>query len=460
MLLVACQSDESSDTSITASIETRAIVGENNRQTPAPEEVPSISPDTTVRADIPEDQESQPETGPQTETRDDPVIAETARSISPTPTLKPVTPSPTATAALQELPVSEISLVPILDGFQKPTFLTHANDDRLFITEESGRIWTAIDGQKLSEPFLDISARVRSEELEQGLLSIAFHPHFVDNGYFYVNYTGRGGETVVSRFEVRANNPNLANPDSELIIMTLEQPYANHNGGQLQFGPDGFLYIGMGDGGSGGDPDNNGQNPLTLLGSMLRIDVDGQGPYSIPEDNPFVADDSIPNEIWAIGLRNPWRFSFDRFTGDIYIADVGQNQWEEINHQLNGVQGGVNYGWNVLEGNHCYNRQLCDSTGFVMPIAEYSHLEGACSITGGYVYRGSDFPTLKGNYFFADYCLGIVWSLYHQGGNSWLMTQVAQLRANISSFGEDNAGELYLLDHSGGVVYRLQPATE
>ncbi len=379
LLLVACQSDESSDTSIAASIETRAIVGQNNRQTTASEESPSISADTAVRTIIPEDQESFPETEVETETPDEPLMTEAVQSISPTPTQRDITPSPTATEAPRELPVSDISLVPILDGFQKPTFLTHAYDNRLFVTEEGGRIWTVVDGQRLSEPFLDISARVRSEALEQGLLSIAFHPHFVENGFFYVNYSGRGGQTVVSRFEVWANNPNLADPDSELIIMTIDQPYANHNGGQLQFGPDGFLYIGMGDGGSGGDPENNGQNPLTLLGSMLRIDVDGQEPYSIPEDNPFIADDSVPNEIWAIGLRNPWRFSFDRFTGDLYIADVGQNQWEEINHQFKGVQGGVNYGWNVVEGNHCYNRQQCDSTGFVTPIAEYSHLEGSYS---------------------------------------------------------------------------------
>jgi len=353
--------------------------------------------------------------------------------------------------------VTSITLDLVISGFERPTFLTHAGDDRLFVTEQSGRIWIVFNGQKSSEPFLDIRQRIGSDELEQGLLSMAFHPDYSTNGMFYVNYTDRAGDTVVSSFQLSLGDPNMADASSETILMTVNQPYANHNGGQINFGPDGYLYIGLGDGGSAGDPGNNGQNPATLLGSLLRIDVDGSVPYGIPEDNPYVGDRSARDEAWAIGLRNPWRFSFDRMNGDLYIADVGQNQWEEINYQLSLVPGGSNYGWRVLEATHCYASEPCDSSGFAMPIAEYSHTEGGCSVTGGYVYRGQTYPALRDNYFFADYCSGLIWSLFELDDGSWQRSQVAQIRASISSFGEDSDGEIYILDQIDGAIYQIQP---
>ncbi len=365
--------------------------------------------------------------------------------------------TPTGEAAHPGTSVKSISLELVMSGFERPTYLTHAGDLRLFVSEQEGRIWTVSDGQVLNEPFLDIVRRVESGSSEQGLLSVAFHPDYPSNGYFFVNYTGGGGDTVISRFEVSRDDPNMADAGSETVIITVNQPYGNHNGGQLQFGPDGYLYIGMGDGGSGGDPGNNGQSADTLLGSLLRIDVDGSGPYSIPPDNPYVDDSSARDEAWAIGLRNPWRFSFDRTTGDLYIADVGQNQWEEINFQSSSDSGGANYGWNALEATHCFNAESCETAGFTMPAAEYSHAEGGCSVTGGYVYRGSAYPSLGGNYFFGDYCSGRIWSLFRLPDGSWEMTEVGQVGANIASFGEDNEGEIYILDHSDGAIFQIRP---
>ena len=362
---------------------------------------------------------------------------------------------PTGVAIRPEFPVKSISLELVMSGFERPTFLTHAGDQRIFVVEQEGRIWAVSDGQVVNEPFLDISRRVESGSNEQGLLSVAFHPDYSNNSFFYVNYTGSGGDTVISRFEVSKDDALRADADSEAVILTVDQPYGNHNGGQLQIGPEGYLYIGMGDGGSGGDPGNNGQNPATLLGSLLRIDIDSSDPYGIPPDNPFVNDPVARDEAWAIGLRNPWRFSFDREVGDLYIADVGQNQWEEINFQPSEDSGGENYGWNQLEANHCYNADSCETEGFVMPVAEYSHREGGCSVTGGYVYRGSTYPALRGNYFFGDYCSGRIWSLFRQPDDSWELTEVAQIGANIASFGEDSAGEIYLLDLAAGAIYQI-----
>ncbi len=381
----------------------------------------------------------------------------TVQDLQPATTRIAPTAAPTETSLPPGAPATSISLNLVSEGFEQPTYLTHANDHRLFVTEQAGRIWTIMDGQKSAEPFLDIRQRVGSDSLEQGLLSVAFHPNYSTNGYFYVNYTDRAGDTVVARYEVSQMDPNRADEGSELVILTVNQPYANHNGGQIQFGPDGYLYIGMGDGGSAGDPGNNGQNPATLLGSLLRIDIDGSEPYSIPVNNPFTADNTARDETWVTGLRNPWRFSFDRLIGDMYIADVGQNQWEEINHQSSAGPGGANYGWRELEGTHCYASESCDPSGYVLPVAEYNHIEGGCSITGGYVYRGTTFPSLWANYFFGDYCSGLIWSLFRSPDGSWQRTQVAQLRANIASFGEDAAGELYVLDHFNGAVYHIQP---
>jgi glucose/arabinose dehydrogenase len=373
-------------------------------------------------------------------------------SVAPTipPELVPTEAVPPAQAALA------VELAPIAAGFERPTFLTHTGDERLFVSEQVGRISVIENGQILPTLFLDIQDRVGSEALEQGLLSVVFHPNYAQNGSFYVNYTDLGGSTIISRFQVNDADPNTADPASERVIMTLAQPFGNHNGGQLGFGPDGYLYIGMGDGGSGGDPENNGQNPATLLGALLRIDVDEADTYTVPADNPFVGDPNRADEIWAYGLRNPWRFSFDRLTGDLYLSDVGQRIWEEINFQPALSGGGENYGWNILEGSHCYDTESCDGAGAVLPVAEYSHDSG-CSITGGYVYRGSQFPTLTSNYFFADYCTGIIWGLFRQTDGSWLQNVVLESGRTVSSFGEDSAGELYLLDHASGEIFQIQP---
>jgi glucose/arabinose dehydrogenase len=274
----------------------------------------------------------------------------------------------------------------------------------------------------------------------------------------YKSQTDNNGNTVIARYQVLADNANQADPASEVVILRITQPFGNHNGGQLQFGPDGYLYVGMGDGGSGGDPRGHGQNPATLLGALLRLDVDqtdsGAG-YGIPASNPFVGNDAGRNEIWAIGLRNPWRFSFDRLTDDLYIADVGQSAWEEIDFQAADSNGGENYGWNIMEGNHCFRDSNCDTAGLELPVFEYTRDKG-CSVSGGYVYRGQQFPSLSGNYFLGDFCSGIIWSLLRQPDGNWTATQVLASDLNISSFGQDLSGELYVLDHNGG-VYQLRP---
>jgi glucose/arabinose dehydrogenase len=345
----------------------------------------------------------------------------------------------------------------IADGLQRPTFLTHAGDgsSRLYITEQPGRVRVWQAGQLLAAPFLDITDRVGSRANEQGLLSIAFSPDFAQSRRFFVNYTDRQGATVIAGF--LANDDGLtADPQSEWRVMRIPQPYANHNGGQIAFGLDGMLYIGMGDGGSAGDPQNLAQNPRSLLGKMLRIDVSESSaaqPYRLPTDNPSFGPDAPP-EIWASGLRNPWRFSFDRLTGDLYIADVGQNRFEEVNFQPAG-QGGQNYGWKFREG---FEPFVGDPRGLALtdPIFQYDHSQG-CSITGGYVYRGAALPSLAGAYLFGDYCSGLVWALRQGDGEDWQSEVLFSTDLNISTFGEDEAGELYLIDH-GGVVYQLVPA--
>ncbi|MBE2197645.1 MAG: PQQ-dependent sugar dehydrogenase, partial [Anaerolinea sp.] len=340
-------------------------------------------------------------------------------------------------------------------NFFKPTSLTHAGDDRLFVTEQQGVIRIIANGRVLPDPFLYIVNRVGSNEYEQGLLSVAFHPRYAENGYFYVNYTNTNGRTVVSRFQVSADNPNLASANSELILLTIPQPYANHNGGQVKFGPDGYLYVGMGDGGSANDPLRAGQDLNNLLGKLLRLDVDfNPDGYAIPADNPFVTDDNARNEIWAYGLRNPWRFSFDRLTGDLFIADVGQNLWEEINFQPAASRGGENYGWRIMEASYCFMADACDQTGLILPIFEYNH-ELGCSVTGGYIYRGAEL-SLYGNYFLGDYCQGTIWGLTPTDAGGWQATVVYQGAGNISSFGEDVNGELYVLNHLGS-VWQIRP---
>ncbi len=351
---------------------------------------------------------------------------------------------------------SAVHLEPMLEGLEQPVYLTHAGDERLFIVEKRGRIMIVQNWKILSTPFLDIQDQVGSEGSEQGLLSIVFHPRYEVNGRFFINYTNTEGHTVLARYQVQSNNPNQADTSTELIMMTVGQPFAVHNGGLLAFGPDGYLYASIGDGGTSGDFFSNAQNKGNLLGTILRLDVDFAEPYAIPADNPFVNDDSIRNEIWATGLRNPWRFSFDRLTGDLFIADVGQFEWEEVSYQKASSKGGQNYGWDILEGSHCYSQDTCDSTGFIAPIVEYNHQEGGCAITGGYVYRGLQFPKLNGNYFFADYCSGKLWALVQEESGDWQTTELLDTDQLFSSFGEDKMGEMYILGFTSGTIFQLQ----
>ena len=351
---------------------------------------------------------------------------------------------------------TSIRLQEVAGGLGSPVYLTAPRSDaRLFIVEQAGRIRVVENGSLLPTPFLDITDRVSSGG-ERGLLSAAFHPSYAANGFFYVNYTDRNGDTRIERYRVGADR-NRADPGSAKLILQVAQPFPNHNGGLVVFGPDGKLYVGMGDGGSGGDPQGHGQNRATLLGDILRIDVDAGDPYAIPADNPYVGQSASRNEIWASGVRNPWRFSFDREAGLLYVADVGQSALEEINVVPAG-SGGLNYGWNVMEGSRCFRpAEGCTRTGLVVPVLEYGHGEG-CSVTGGYVYRGSRIPALRGHYFYSDFCRGWIRSFRHGGGQAldrreWEVGDVD----NVLSFGEDAAGELYVLS-TNGRVYRIVPA--
>ena len=306
---------------------------------------------------------------------------------------------------------------------------------------------------------LDISGQVGSNGSEQGLLGLAFHPSYVENGLFFVNYTDLAGDTVISRFSMadgwEAGGPPVANSGSETVLLTLKQPASNHNGGHLAFGPEGYLYIGTGDGGAAGDRYQNGQNGATLLGAMLRVDVDDGQPYSIPPDNPFVGDPNVRDEIWAIGLRNPWRYSFDRLNGDLYIADVGQNLYEEVDLQPAAQGGGQNYGWPIMEASHCFPADReCDQAGLTLPLIEYDHSQG-CSVTGGYVYRGEAYPSLQGTYVFGDYCSGRIWGMVTPAQSEPQLVQLAQVNVLLSSFGEDERGELYVLDMAGSQLFKL-----
>lgn len=342
----------------------------------------------------------------------------------------------------------------VASGLSFPLYLTSPPGDmnRLFIVEKTGAIRIVQDGTLLPTAFLDISSKV-SGGAEQGLLGLAFDPAYASNGRFVVHYTDVAGDTQLSAFHV-SSDPNVADAASEQVILTADQPFENHNGGQVLFGPDGFLYLGLGDGGSGNDPQGRGQDLSDLLGSILRLDLQSGNPYGIPADNPFIAQAGARPEVWSYGLRNPWRFSFDRATGDLYIADVGQSQFEEVDVSLSseGSGKGVNYGWNVMEGAHCLTG-TCDQTGLALPVFEYDHSHGECSITGGYAYRGSAIPDLQGLYFFSDFCQGWVRSFRHQTGGVIELTDWPTLRPGglVTSFGEDAAGELYVLASSGGV---------
>ena len=351
---------------------------------------------------------------------------------------------------------SGVRLETVASGLDFPVFLTAPPGDqtRLFVVEKTGRIRIVRNGSLLPVPFLDLSARVSSGG-ERGLLGLAFHPGYAGNGRFVVHYTNPAGDTRVAVFRVSAD-PDRADAASEQVILAVEQPFANHNGGMLAFGPDGHLYVALGDGGSGGDPQGHGQNRGSLLGKLLRLAVDGAGTATVPLDNPFAGQAGLRGEIWSYGLRNPWRFGFDRQTGDLYIADVGQQSREEINlgTAAEGGGRGVNYGWNVMEGTRCFfPPQGCVPAGLTLPVLEYGHGEG-CSVTGGYVYRGTLLPALTGLYFYADYCAGWVRSFRAAGRIATDSREWTALApgGEITSFGEDARGELYLLVADGRVL--------
>ncbi len=348
-------------------------------------------------------------------------------------------------------------LITVATGLSFPVDLAAPPGDtgRIFVVEKTGTIRIVRNGSVVSAPFLDVSGQV-SRGQEQGLLGLAFDPDYAANGRFVVNFTDGNGTTRIVAFRV-SSDPDRADPASADTLLTVAQPYSNHNGGGLQFGPDGYLYIGLGDGGSAGDPADNGQNRTVLLGKLLRLDVNGGPPYAIPADNPFADSTGLRAEIWNYGLRNPWRFSFDRSTGDLYIADVGQDAREEVDFAAAGTGGGANYGWSIMEGTTCFGG-TCNQAGLTLPVLDYGHDEG-CSVTGGYVYRGSAAPDLVGRYFYADYCSGWVRSFTMAGGQATDRRAWPELTPGgaITSFGEDAAGEMYILV-SSGAVYRVAGA--
>jgi glucose/arabinose dehydrogenase len=353
-----------------------------------------------------------------------------------------------------------VGLQEVAAGLSFPLYLTAPPGDlaRLFIVEKGGAIRIVKDGALLPTPFLDLSGRV-STGAEQGLFGLAFDPAYAANGRFVVHYTDVAGNTVVSLFRVGADDPDRADPSSEVVLLTAEQPFANHNGGQILFGPDGMLYVGLGDGGGGDDPGGRGQSLTDLLGDILRVDVRGGTSYTVPPDNPFVGRTDARPEIWSFGLRNPWRFTFDPATGDLYIADVGQSAWEEVDvvTAAQGAGRGANFGWSVMEGRHCYTDPGCDPSQFTLPVVEYSHDKG-CSITGGFVYRGAAIPALQGHYFYADYCQGWVRSFRLQDGQAVEPQAWPTLAPGgaVPGFGQDAAGELYVMNAEGR-VFRIVP---
>ncbi|HET6719255.1 MAG TPA: PQQ-dependent sugar dehydrogenase [Rhodocyclaceae bacterium] len=347
--------------------------------------------------------------------------------------------------------IPALTLNAVAGGFVQPVHITHAGDGsgRLFVSERSGVVRIVRSGVVAATPFLDLTTLVQSADGEQGLLAIAFPPSFATRGNFYVHYTGQSGigDTVLARYAVSAV-ADVADPASALTLLTAVQPFTNHNGGQLAFGPDGMLYLALRDGGGVGDPLANAQNPGSPLGKILRLDVESTTGIVIPPDNPFA------NEVWALGLRNPWRFSFDRASGDLYIGDVGEARFEEIDFSPFGAVGGQNYGWNVMEGLHCFADPSCDSSAFTAPVAEYAHGGGDCAVTGGFVYRGAQYPSLQGIYFYGDFCSGRIWGL-RRVGTAWENQLLLVSNLQISSFGEDEAGNLYVADMSGGAIYKI-----
>ena len=381
---------------------------------------------------------------------------------------------------LSTLIFADLGVDKIAGGFDKPTYVlpVPGSPNKIIVLEQKGIARLVINGSVTKTPFLDIKDRVHRPLFpgdEMGFLGFAFDPGYQDNNYFYVHYNDKDDNTIISRFTV---NGKLADKSSEKIILKLAQPYSNHNGGTIEFRKDGYLYIGLGDGGSAGDPENRAQDPSNLFGNILRIDVDTDKPYVSPKSNPFVKYRKFKDEIWAYGLRNPWRFSFDALTGDMIIGDVGQYLWEEINIEYFGDEGGKNYGWNIMEGNHCYPEDVdeCYNEEFTLPAFEYpnnanyaktlfgikqANMDG-CSITGGYVYRGSNIPDLYGRYIFGDYCTGKLWSIKIEEGKgsdviehtSSIMKSMGKREFYLSSFGQDNNNELFIIDYNG-TIYRL-----
>jgi glucose/arabinose dehydrogenase len=351
-----------------------------------------------------------------------------------------------------------LNIEKVADGFKNPTDIVAAGDGsgRLFVVEKGGTIRILVNGSVQPEPFLDITSKVLSSSSEQGLLGLAFHPQYANNHRFFVGYTASNGDDSIAEYRL-SSDPNRADPASGRVLLAILDPAPNHNGGNLMFGPDGYLYAGFGDGGGGNDQFKNGQNLDALLGKLLRLDVNNGDPYGIPAGNPFAGRQGVRPEIWAYGLRNPWRYSFDSATGDLYIADVGQDRYEEVDVQPASSQGGENYGWNIMEGLHCLRGDSCDQSGLVLPVAEYDHTQG-CSITGGFIYRGRQFPMLNGAYLYGDYCCGRIWSLDQQADGSWRQTELLHTKLGISSFGQDEAGELYVADINGGGIYHLTAA--
>jgi glucose/arabinose dehydrogenase len=349
-----------------------------------------------------------------------------------------------------------LGLQEVATGLSAPLLLTAPSGDaRLFIVEKGGLVRIVKNGTLLATPFLDVSSLV-SNGSEQGLLGLAFDPQYASNGRFFIDYTDTDGNTVLASYNVSAD-PDVADPGSASVRLLVDQPYPNHNGGHLLFGPDGLLYVGLGDGGGAGDPHGHGQDPRELLGSILRIDVSGAAAYASPGSNPHAENAAWAPEVWSIGLRNPWRFSFDRATGDLYIADVGQGDREEIDVSpaASGAGRGQNFGWPITEGTACYSASSCDRTGLVEPVLDYTHADG-CSVTGGIVYRGAAIPELAGTYFYSDYCSDWVRSFRYAGGQATEQVEWSSLSpgSGVLSFGEDAAGELYILSAAGG-VYRI-----
>ena len=371
-------------------------------------------------------------------------------------------PSGTGTPSDSRPPVAsaqvKVAFARVLDGFKRPVFVTaaFAGDTRLFVVEKGGTIRIVENGAILADPFLDVRKLVITQGNEQGLLGLAFHPDYKTNGRFFIAYTANSagaGDNSLAEYRVSSSNPNKADAASGKVLLAIPDFAANHNGGMVAFGPDGYLYMSTGDGGAQGDTKANGQNKNALLAKILRLDVDtvpAGKTYGIPSTNPFAGGGGAP-EAWAYGLRNPWRFSFDRATGDLYIGDVGQDKWEEIDVQLASSKGGENYGWNTVEGPECYSPANCDKSASVAPVASYAHAQG-CSVTGGYVYRGTKYPALVGTYLYADYCSGNVWTMTRDTAGKYTSTIAVEDIKSITSFGEDGAGELYAVDDTGSLL--------